>query len=532
MSLMVQERIDKERQLEDSVASFHSDPLGFVMFAYPWGEPGTVLEEETGPDPWQEQILSDLGHAIKYGWVMNNGAKIDCSMGIFIAVASGHGIGKSALMAWLDQWFTSTHPHNQSVTTANTKDQLTTKTWREMAKWHKLLINRHWFKWTATRFICRGNESTWFSSAIPWSDQKPESFAGTHEKFVLVKYDEASAISDIIWETTEGAMTESKGIKIWITFGNPTQPTGRFTWAFGKDRNRWITYNVDSRDSKRTDKKLIQYWINLYGEDSDFVRIRVKGMFPRAGAKQFISLESVQKARGKVIHPGAYYQMPKILGVDIARFGDDQTVLIKRQGLASYGLQKYRGLDSLKIAGYIAEEIKSWQPDAVFLDMGNIGAAIYDILRGWEYNVTGVWFGSAADDQILYYNKRVEMWGKMKDWLDAGGSIPDDQELEDDLVGPQYGFTYKEQFQLESKEDMRRRDVQSPDCGDALAVTFAYPVAKASDKLHSKRHQPGSALTDYDILTHTQPKPDSIREPERRIAGRALTEYDVFGRKN
>ena len=111
-----------EERLQTEIAEYHSDPYGFVMFAYPWGEPETALADETGPDPWQERILKDIGHALQHGWVMNEGKKIDCSTGIYIAVRSGHGIGKSALMAMLSQWFDSTHPNPQDVTTANTKE--------------------------------------------------------------------------------------------------------------------------------------------------------------------------------------------------------------------------------------------------------------------------------------------------------------------------------------------------------------------------------------------------------------------------
>lgn len=518
-------KISTEERLQNEIAKFHDDPLGFVLFAYPWGEPGTSLEHEAGPDPWQERLLRDLGHAMRHGWVMNNGMKKSCEMGIFFAVASGHGIGKSALMAWLDHWFTSTHPNQQGVTTANTFDQLSSKTWREMAKWHKLLINRHWFKWTATKFICKASPETWFSSAIPWSVQKPESFAGTHEKYVLIKYDEASAVADIIWETTEGAMTESKGIKVWIVFGNPTQATGRFTWCFKKDRERWITYNIDSRTSNRTDHKLINYWIKLYGDDSDFVRIRVKGQFPRAGANQLIGFDIVEAAMGKVIHPHSYHNMPKILAADIARHGDDQTVFIKRQGLASYSLQKFRGLKTQDVAGLLAQEINVWEPDAVFLDMGYIGSAVYDLLTGWGYDVTGVWFGSDADDKDVYFNKRSEMWGKCKEWLERGGSIPDDQELADDLTAPLYGFSSAEQIQLESKKDIKKRDMPSPDCGDALVLTFAHPVAKRDHPLSIKSKRTGQAKIDYDVLEHGNPRPNRDR------AGQAIIEYDVFGIK-
>jgi len=512
-----------EADLQEHVARFHDDPYRFVMFAYPWGEKGSALENEPGPDPWQERILKDISHGLQHGWIENEGRRIDCSTGIYLAARSGHGIGKSALMAWLSQWFDSTHPHPQDITTANTKEQLTSKTWREMAKWQKLLINSHWFQWTATRFICLADPSTWFATAIPWSERNPEAFAGTHEKYVLVKYDEASAIPDVIWETTEGAFTESSGIKIWIAFGNPTRATGRFAECFKRFRHRWVTYEIDSRDSNRTDKAKIQEWIEDYGEDSDFVRVRVKGQEPRAGVEQFIGNDLVEAAKGKRIHISDYIQRPKVMGVDIARFGDDQTVIVKRQGLAAYGIRKMRGRNTQSIAGAVAEEIKSWEPDAVFLDMGNIGAAVYDILDGWSYDVTGVWFGGEAADPKTYLNKRAEMWGLMRDWLRDGAAIPDDNELRDDLIGPEYGFTVREQIQLEGKKDMKARGQASPDCGDALALTFAYPVADQASK-HSRARRGQPAQTDYNIFT------GKAREQQRPRRQLAELEQDLFGR--
>ena len=491
---------DPAEQLQDDMTQFVKDPYGFVMYTYPWGEEGTLLAEEEGPDKWQAQILKDIGHALTHGWVMNEGIKKDCTAGLYISVSSGHGIGKSALMAMLDQWFMSTHPHPQVVTTANTKEQLTSKTGREQAKWHKMMINSFWFIKTATKFICRAAEDTWFSSFIPWSESNPEAFAGTHEKNVLIKYDEASAIPDIIWETTEGAMTEADGVKIWIVFGNPTQNTGRFRECFGKFRMLWLTYKVDSRESKRTDKKLIQKWADAYGDDSDFFRIRVKGEFPRAGSKQFIRLDHVEEAMDRTYHSSVYERNRKIMAVDIARFGGDKTVFAHRQGLAVYDLKKFVELDAVTCAGLIAEEIKAYKPDAVFLDMGNIGAAVFDILVSWNYtNITPVWFGSAADDKTIYFNKRVEMWGRLREALKNGLMLPNDPELRDDLIGPEYGFTAKEQFQLEKKEDMKARGLSSPDSGDAVAMLYAYSIEETADR-DSHRNNSQKAITEYDLL--------------------------------
>ena len=507
---------DLEAFLQEKIATFHQDPLGFVNYAYPWGEAGTKLAEETGPDEWQVKILSDIGHALKHGWVMNNGVKIDCTSGIFLAVSSGHGIGKSALMAMLDQWFMSTRVDPQIVTTANTKEQLTSKTGREMSKWHKLLINRHWFEKTATKFACLADPDTWFSSLIPWSENNPEAFAGTHEKNVMLKMDEASAIPGIIWETSEGAMTESNGVKIWIVFGNPTQNTGRFKECFGKHRNFWITYQIDARTSKRTDKSLFEKWIQMYGEDSDFVRIRIKGTFPRAGACQFIPNDIVENAMGKIYPPSTYVGMKRSLSIDIARYGDDTTVMGRKQGLVVYGIKRYKGLGTLQCAGLIAEEIIAFDPDVTYLDMGNTGAAIYDILISWGYSITEIWYGAEAEDKKTYFNKRVEMWGRMRDAIKNGLAIPDDNDLHDDLIGPEYGFSSKEQYQLESKADMKSRGLPSPDAGDMVAQFYSYPLAENAKR--DKHVRQGQTVTDYNILEQNAPV----------APVQTITEYSMF----
>jgi hypothetical protein len=510
--------LDLEDQLQESISQFINRPYDFVIFSYPWQEPGP-LENESGPDEWQEKVLKDLQSALETGIVNNQDIDKHIESAIQIAVRSGHGVGKSCLISWLIDWFMSTRPNPQIVCTANTKEQLETKTWREKAKWHKLLINKHWFKISATKYVCLAEPDTWFAKALPWSKDRPEAFAGTHEENVLMIMDEASAIDDIIWEVVEGAMTDINGTRIWIAFGNPTRNTGRFSQCFKKLRKYWLTYEVDARTSNRTDKKKHAQWAEQYGEDSDFFRVRVKGQEPRTGVKQYIGDELVEKALGKQIHISNYYNRPKILGVDIARFGDDRTVFIKRQGLAMYGMQKFRGLKTQDTAGRIADIIRQWEPDMVFLDMGNIGASVYDILEGWGFKdvITGIWFQNTATDKATYFNIRVEMIGKLKEWLENGGCLPEDTELRDDFTGPEIGFSNKEQFQLEGAKDMKARGLDSPDCLFAAGLTFAYPVmGKANYDQIGKQ-----AVTEYNMFSERDRQPKTVD-----------MNYDQFNRRN
>jgi hypothetical protein len=475
-------QVDIEQMLVEDMGRFYADPLGFVLYAYPWGS--GVLKDFDGPFKWQRDVLIDIGLKV----AANGFDGIHAVDPILEGVASGHGIGKSALTGWLVDWIMSTRPHAQGTVTANTSSQLETKTWAQIAKWTKLCITSHWFTVNTGRgsmkMYHKDYPESWFCSAQTCKEENSEAFAGQHAVTSTSFYifDEASAVPNPIWEVAEGGLTD--GEPMLFVFGNPTKNAGRFFDCFNKLRHRWKTWRIDSRTVPITNKVQIQAWADDYGDDSDFFRVRVKGVFPRAGTSQFISSELVEAARGKFIHPNSYRHAPKVLGVDVARFGDDQTVFIRRQGLAAYGLKKFRKFDTMKVASLVAVEINEWNPDAVFIDLGNMGAGVVDRLHQLGYDmVIGINFGSTADDESKYFNKRSEMWGEIKEWLAAGGSIPDDPELADDLTGPEYGFDAKERIQLERKQDMKKRGVASPDCGDALALTKAQKVYSRNDEL-------------------------------------------------
>lgn len=452
-----------ENQLARNVARFRYNPLGFVLFAFNWGE--GALKGHKGPDTWQADILRTFGEELKRTEIKDGGS-------VRIAVTSGHGVGKSALVAWLVLFFITTRPDCQIVVTANTQTQLTSKTWRELAVWWKRSIVKHWFNWTATKFYRRGDAdaNTWFAAAIPWSEQNSEAFAGTHAKHVLYLFDEASAISDIIWEVSEGAMTTAGAA--WICFGNPTRNTGRFRECWRKFRHRWITRQVDSRTAKMADQKQLAQWIEDYGEDSDFARVRIKGMFPRASSQQFIPEDLVLEAMER--RAEAYDYAPKVLSVDVARYGDDRTVFLRRQGTKVWPLEKQIGWSVTQVATRTAQIHKEWSSDFIAVDGVGIGAGVVDLLALWGYPVVDVVGARSPVDVKTYLNLRAETWGSMKKWLETG-DLPDDEELHRDLISPEYAFNQKMQIVLERKEDLKKRAGESPDCADALALSFASP---------------------------------------------------------
>ena len=449
-----------EEQLAEDIAEFFDDPYGYVMYAFPWGEKGGPLEEHDGPDVWQREQLERVRHKID----------TDPLGTIREATASGHGIGKSAETSWIILWAMSTRPHLNGVVTANTLPQLNTKTWRELALWHKRAINAHWFKWTATKFFHLEHPETWAVNAVPNTEHNSEAFAGLHATHSLIIYDEASGIPDPIWEVSEGAMTDPRAM--WFVYGNPTKNTGKFRDCFAND-TRWTTRSIDSRTCKMTNKNEIAEQLAEYGEDSDFARVRVKGQFPRAGSLQLIASDIVDRCMLWEAEYEIYFLLPIVIGVDVARYGDDKTVIWIRQGRKTLDVRKFRELNTMEVATRAAEAIREFNPAATFVDEVGIGAGVVDRLRMLDYEIIGVNAGSKPDDDITYYNKRAEMWDRMRTYLRAGADIPNDTEIRNALIGIEYGFNDKEQMRLERKEDMKKRGLDSPDEGDALALTFA-----------------------------------------------------------
>jgi hypothetical protein len=481
--------------LIEELAGFSSDPFGFVLFAFPWGEPGTELETQY-PFEWQVKVLEDLRDGL-----------ITVEEAIQIARTSGHGIGKSALIAWIILWAISTFEDTKGVVTANTENQLKTKTWAEVSKWHRMFIGRDLFKMTATALFANDplHEREWRIDMVPWSERNTEAFAGLHNqgKRILVVFDEGSAIPYLIWEVTEGALTDKNTQIIWIVFGNPTKNKGRFRDCFtgGRFAHRWSSETIDSRSVPITNKEQISRWIADYGEDSDFVRIRVRGVFPRIDAESFISFELASAAVEREIEPqvGAV-----VLGVDVGRFGDDPSVIYPRCGrdAVTRPIEIYYGLDTMTFAGKIAATFLRVGATICMVDSGGVGGGVVDRLQQLRIPVIGVDFGSKADefnaDGVRYANKRAEIWGAVRDWL-PGGSIQQittgEQtgnaiSLVDELTAPNFALNKNEAIQLESKKEMRARGVPSPNVADALACSFAYPTYEFIPSRDSEEMKP------------------------------------------
>lgn len=460
--------VDAETQLIEDIAGFHNDPLGYVLYAFPWGERGTPLEGKT-LRRWQREWLESVGKRLQAG-------AVDAGEVIREATASGHGIGKSALVAMLVKWAMDTREDTRGIVTANTDTQLRTKTWPELSKWHGMSLTSHWATLTATALISNspGHDKTWRIDAVPWSETNTEAFAGLHNegRRLLLVFDEASGIADRVWEVAEGALTDERTEIIWAVFGNPTRNVGRFRDCFRSPR--WNTRHIDNRTVEGVNLAEMAAMVAEYGEDSDIVKVRVRGLFPSQSSAQFIGEDDVAVSMAREAHPSAYQHAARVLGVDVARHGDDESVILKRQGISVEKPRRLRITDTMVLAAEVADVIESWKPDAVFIDATGIGWGVVDRLRqmGYSRTIYAVQTGEKAQKESEFLNHRTELWSRMRAWIREGGVLPNDPALVRELCAPEYDYNDRNLLRLESKKQLKARGETSPDSADALALTF------------------------------------------------------------
>lgn len=486
------------------------DPFKFVMFIYPWGKKGTPLEHHDGPRTWQRDDLLEIAATIREN-------KEKASLGLLPemfrkSTVSGRGPGKSSLVAWLTHWMMSCNLGSTTIVTANTEQQLKSRTWAELGKWHTLSLNSHWFEMSAMSL----RPAPWFQELLKrdlkidtgyyyaqaqlWSEENPDAFAGVHNpNGVLEIMDEASGIPEAIWKVSEGFFTEPVVHRYWCVFSNGRRNTGAFYETHHSDSARWRRRQLDSRTVEGVDLGVLQGIIDRYGVDSDEARVEVYGQFPDLGDNQFISRMAAQDASLREIARDEGAAL--IMGVDVARSGRDKTVIRFRQGRDGRTIPpvKFSGLDNMQVADRVADLINRFEPDAVNIDAGG-GTGVIDRLRQLGYRVNEVWFGSKASE-MPWGNLRIEMWARVRDWL-QGAMIDADPALLRDLAAPEKRQPRNSDLvYLESKDDMTRRGLPSPDDGDALALTFAVPVARRDARVSRSRYGRKVAEgVEYDIF--------------------------------
>lgn len=503
-------------KLTRDIARFYNDPLGFVIYAYPWGE--GELQDFQGPDHWQRQFLQKLGAHVK---ARGFDGKTPVPA-IQMAVSSGHGIGKSALVAWLINWIMSTRPYCKGILTANTAPQLESKSWAEVIKWTKRLINADWFEYStgkgSMRLYHKDFKESWRCDAITCREENSESFAGQHAASSTPFYifDEASAIPNAIWDVAEGGLTD--GEPMWFAFGNPTRNQGRFYDCFHRLKHRWTRAQIDSRRCTLPNKTQIQNWLDDYGEESDFFKVRVRGLFPSAAQNQLIDGQYISAAMNtKNVRNGQNsadlydHRAPIIIGVDVARFGSDQTVIAFRHGYDGriFAPLIIKQQDTMQIAAHIAQILNGThthcphlEVDAVFIDGIGIGAGVVDRLKQLGFGkIIDVNSAAQALTPKRYSNKRAEMYDRLKDWIKQGGSLPYNPQLYEELSHIHYHFDRQNRLQIQSKDDMKAQGLASPDMADAYALTFAETVPPKDFADLSKHISPQnqSYTHDYDI---------------------------------
>lgn len=467
------EILDAELELIEDIASFTKDPHAYSLYAFPWGEPGTSLERHPGPRKWQ----SDINKIIR-DHLSNPETRFQP---LQIAVASGHGIGKSAEIGMIIKWALDTCEDTRIVCTSNTDTQLKSKTVPEVTKWQNLAITSDWFIPTATAIYSSDSkyQKSWRTDFVPWSVANTEAFAGLHNegKRIVIIFDEASGIDDKIWEVTEGALTDENTEIIWIAFGNPTRNLGRFRECFRKYKKYWHTVNIDSRDVPGTNKDFFNRLIDQYGEDSDIVKVRVKGEFPSMSARQLFNTDKLNAAYGRHLKDHQYDFAPKIIAVDPAWEGDDDLVIGMRQGLKFDILKKLPKNDNdIEIANLVARFEDEHEADAVFID-GGYGTGIVSAGRTMGRNWQLVWFNgkSPREDAV---NMRSAMYANVADLLNEGLAIPKDEDLYDEMVMAETIPTLDGKIKMPPKDDVKEVLGRSPNCIDTLAITTAFPVVK------------------------------------------------------
>lgn len=565
---------EADLRLADDLSNYYADALGHVLFSYPWDtDPAIQVVDWTsvdhfvdpktgiiydlrpnsvdtitfkewmkpfrerypavrfGPDKWACETLDQISEEVKKRGF--NGLK--AVKAIQFATSSGHGIGKSTLVAWVIKWIMDTRPFAKGTVTANTAEQLRTKTWAELGKWHKRSLTAHWFQYNSGR----GNmslkhvrhEEEWYCSAQTCREENSEAFAGQHAATSTSFYifDEASAVPDKIYEVREGGTTD--GEPMVFDFGNPTRNSGRFYEEVeGKFKHRYSHRVVDSRTVLITNKARIQEWIEDYGIDSDFVKVRVLGQFPSAGSLQFMPTAWVKRAMLREL----VYDRNSIctIGVDVARFGDDDSVIYPVVGRDARSFAPipgdgvYHGLDNVQLAHKVIEKVVYLRSNglyvaSIFVDVGGTGSGTADVLRHAGYPVVDVNFGNSAVIQPeLYRFRSDEMWGRCRDAIKTSLILPElphdvseqgmvvaqavggpASRLLSDLTQREFGYTLNgNKIHLETKKDMKARGLSSPDLADALCLNFAEEALRTNDQRGDLMHRPIVSNCEFDHL--------------------------------
>ena len=404
-----------------------------------------------------------------------------------VTVRSGHGTGKSCALSWLLLWHVLCFLDSKAPCTAPVEKQLRDVLWGEARKWrdHMPPAWRDQVLVGSDRIAAACAPETQYATYRVARKGNADALQGFHASHVLYVIDEASGVDDAVFEAARGALSTA-GSRI-VLIGNPTRAAG-FFWSShcGLNGDNWTRLTLSCADSPHVSPEYLEEMKREYGEDSDVYRVRVLGEFPKGGITQLIGEDVARAALGRQVKPHAYQHAPTVLGVDVSYFGDDRCVIFLRQGVRSELLLAQRDLDTLTLAGLAAQAAAKHGAETVFVDATGVGAGVVDALRNMTAaEVVPVMFAGRAipDKGTAFANKRTECWWRMKEWLREGGCLPADERTMTELCAPEYGYTPAGAVQLERKEDVKARLGASPDIADALALTFAFPVAPRGEAI-------------------------------------------------
>ena len=438
------------------VNRFHSNPVAFVR---------DVLKCE--PDPWQIQFLS---------WIAEDERRI--------SVASGHGVGKSTVASWAMLWYLLTRYPVKVVVTAPTSSQLYDALFAELKHWVQelpealsVLLNSK-----GDRVELVADPSAAFISARTSRAEQPEALQGVHSEHVMLVADEASGVPEAVFEAASGSMSGHNAVTILL--GNPTKSSGLFYETHHRLKGLWKTLSVSCFDSPRVSAEYIQEQKDRYGEDSNAYRVRVLGKFPRKDDDTVIPLDLVESAMYRDVSCSPTAR--GVWGLDVARFGSDSSALAKRTAnVMDASVRVWKGLDLMQLCGAVKSEYDalspSERPEEVLVDSIGVGAGVADRLRELGLPARGINVSESPAMKETYHNLRTELWYLLLAWLQSReAKLPKDDNLLAELVGPKYKFTSSGKLLLESKEDMKKRGLASPNRADALVLTFAGNAATAT----------------------------------------------------
>lgn len=439
-----------------------------------WKEHPSVFMRElfqTEPDAWQADVLEAFPHHPR------------------MALQACKGPGKTATLAVLGWNFLLTRRHPKVAATSISGDNLRDNLWAEMAKWRqKAPILQQLFEWTSTRIFFKQHPETWFMSARTWprsgnSEAQANTLAGLHADYILFILDESGGIPDSVMVAADAALSSCIEGHI-LQAGNPTNlegPLYRAARSGAAKDGRWHVTEItgDPDDPKRSPRVHVEWardMINEFGIDDNWVRVNVLGKFPTSSFNSLISIEDVEAAQKRSYREYDYDSLAKILGIDVARQGDDQSVIVPRQGLQMFTAKKYRGLNGIQGGTIAARVWDEFGADACFVDAtGGFGFPWIEQLQRLGKSPIPVGFAERASKPERFYNRRSEMAFNLVEWIKGGGALPPSQDLVKALVGTTY--THKnDRLLLEEKSQIKARLGFSPDEFDAAILTFAAPV--------------------------------------------------------